>query len=118
MHDLDLSDPAVHVRMHDVVAPAREPVRAPGEVQHPHPAGQPAGKAHGQEVERQVAVEVARDDGHVVALAQHPHHLDAIGFGASETITEAVNQKRDAEPPITGAGGSLHTGSDTSGGNG
>ncbi|MNV48698.1 hypothetical protein D3C71_1406200 [compost metagenome] len=118
VHDLDLSGPAVHVRMHDVELAPRKPVGPPCEVQHAHPAGQPAGKAHGQESERQVAVEVARDDGDIVALAQDAHQLHAIGLRASEAIAEAVDQQRDAEPPLSGAGGCLHTGSGTSGGSG
>ena len=53
-----------------------------------------------------------------MALAEHAHQLYAIGFRASEAIAEAVDQKRDAEPPLSGAGGCLHTESGTSAGNG
>ncbi|MNV79694.1 hypothetical protein D3C71_1732590 [compost metagenome] len=102
--------------MHDVEAAACQPVGAPGEIQHAHPAWQPSGKAHGQKAKRQVAIEVTRNDRHVVALAQHPHQLHAVGFGAAEAVTEAVHQQRDAEPPLNGAGGCLHTGSGTSAG--
>ncbi|MCY1200938.1 hypothetical protein D9M72_123890 [compost metagenome] len=53
-----------------------------------------------------------------MALAEHAHQLHAIGFRASEAIAEAVDQQRDAEPPLNGAGGSLHTGSGISAGSG
>ncbi|KAG0750511.1 hypothetical protein G6F68_016689 [Rhizopus microsporus] len=104
--------------MHDVEFPARQPIGPPREIQHAHPARQPAGKAHRQETERQVAVEVTRHDGDIVALAQDAHQLHAIGLRASEAIAEAVDQQRNAKPPLSGAGACLHTGSGTSAGSG
>lgn len=79
--------------MDDVVAATGQAIGLPGEVQHPHPAGQPAGKAHRVEGKRQIAVEVARHHGNIVALAQHAHEFDAVGLGAAEAVAEAVDQQ-------------------------